>query len=149
MGSEADVASIQLHIDRGGFDNWLKMVRDDRLARRISGLERRESTSSKGEQLRLGYKRTMIVERGHSGQKRARFLGPYFRNSYSNCDGRLWLHCTYVSLKLRRLSMNMAWDHANGEAETGSPFSRLTCSAKSWSSSTCLVDQSIKVLAFW
>jgi len=35
VGSEADVAHIQLHIDRGGFDNWLKMVRDDRLARRI------------------------------------------------------------------------------------------------------------------
>jgi Family of unknown function (DUF5752) len=48
--SSIDVASIQFHIGRGDFENWLKMLGDDRLAQQITGLKEKKLS---GEQLRI------------------------------------------------------------------------------------------------
>jgi hypothetical protein len=47
--SSIDIASIQFHAGRGDFENWLKMLGDDTLARQISGLKEKRVS---GEQLR-------------------------------------------------------------------------------------------------
>ncbi len=45
-----DIASIQFHVGRGDFENWLKMLGDDTLAKQILELKERKL---RGEQLRL------------------------------------------------------------------------------------------------
>jgi uncharacterized protein DUF5752 len=48
--SSIDIASIQFHIGRRDFENWLKMLGDDTLARQITGLKEKKLS---GEQLRI------------------------------------------------------------------------------------------------
>lgn len=45
-----DIASIQFHVGRGDFENWIKMLGDETLAKQISGLREKRL---RGEQLRL------------------------------------------------------------------------------------------------
>lgn len=45
-----DIASIQFHVGRGDFENWIKMLGDESLAKQISGLKEKRL---RGEQLRL------------------------------------------------------------------------------------------------
>jgi uncharacterized protein DUF5752 len=37
-----DLASLQFHLGRGDFENWLKMLGDDTLAKQIAGLKDRK-----------------------------------------------------------------------------------------------------------
>ncbi len=48
--SSIDIASIQFHIGRGDFENWLRMLGDNSLAQQITGLKEKKLS---GEQLRL------------------------------------------------------------------------------------------------
>lgn len=45
-----DVASLQFHISRGDFENWIKMLGDDTLARQVANLKEKRL---RGEELRL------------------------------------------------------------------------------------------------
>jgi len=45
-----DIASIQFHAGRGDFENWLRMLGEDSLARQITGLNEKKLS---GEQLRM------------------------------------------------------------------------------------------------
>ena|ERR1700756_2567894 len=45
-----DVTSLQFHLGRGDFENWLKMLGDDTLARQIAALKDRKL---RGEDLRM------------------------------------------------------------------------------------------------
>lgn len=45
-----DIASIQFHVGRGDFENWLKMLGDDTLAKQVLELKEKKL---RGEQLRL------------------------------------------------------------------------------------------------
>jgi hypothetical protein len=45
-----DVASLQFHLGRGDFENWLKMLGDDTLAKQIAALKDRKL---RGEDLRM------------------------------------------------------------------------------------------------
>ncbi len=45
-----DVTSLQFHLGRGDFENWLKMLGDDTLAKQISALRERKL---RGEDLRI------------------------------------------------------------------------------------------------
>jgi len=48
--STIDITSIQFHIGRGDFENWLKMLGDDTLAQQIMGLKEKRLS---GELLRI------------------------------------------------------------------------------------------------
>src|SRR5437867_11969190 len=48
--SSIDIASIQFHTGRGDFENWLRMLGEDSLARQITGLNEKKLS---GEQLRM------------------------------------------------------------------------------------------------
>ena len=45
-----DLASLQFHVGRGDFENWLKMLGDDTLAKQIAALKDRKL---RGEDLRM------------------------------------------------------------------------------------------------
>ncbi len=45
-----DIASIQFHLGRGDFENWIKMLGDNTLAKQVSGLK---ENKLRGEELRL------------------------------------------------------------------------------------------------
>jgi hypothetical protein len=45
-----DLASLQFHLGRGDFENWLKMLGDDTLAKQIAALKERKL---RGEDLRV------------------------------------------------------------------------------------------------
>jgi len=45
-----DLTSLQFHLGRGDFENWLKMLGDDTLAKQIAGLKDRKL---RGEDLRM------------------------------------------------------------------------------------------------
>jgi len=46
-----DVASLQFHLGRGDFENWIKMLGDNTLAKQVSALK---ENKLRGEELRLG-----------------------------------------------------------------------------------------------
>jgi len=48
--SSIDIASIQFHIGRGDFENWLRMLGDNSLAQQITGLKEKKLS---GELLRI------------------------------------------------------------------------------------------------
>jgi len=45
-----DLASLQFHLGRGDFENWVKMLGDDTLAKQLAGLKEKKM---RGEDLRL------------------------------------------------------------------------------------------------
>jgi hypothetical protein len=47
---EIDLMSIQFHLGRGDFENWIKTLGDQKLARQVSALKK---TNLQGENLRL------------------------------------------------------------------------------------------------
>lgn len=45
-----DITSLQFHLGRGDFENWIKMLGDDTLVKQLAGLKEKKL---RGEQLRL------------------------------------------------------------------------------------------------